>query len=98
MLKFVCEPYSNAALERFFSLPKYVKSTIRSRLTSDVLNTLMRVKISGPSLEEFHETFSKKCVDRWFSSKNRRPNEKKRKTKKSQEVSQVKGLEKANGG
>ena len=68
---------------------KYVKSTIRSRLTSDVLNTLMRVKISGPSLEEFHETFGKKCVDHWFSSKNRRPNEKKRKTKKSQAVSQL---------
>ena len=79
----LCAPYSNAALERFFSRLKYVKSTIRSRLTSDVLNTLMRVKISGPSLE------GKKCVDHWFSSKNRRTNEKKRKTKKSQEVSQL---------
>ena len=85
----LCAPYSNAALERFFSLLKYVKSTINSRMTSDVLNTLMRVKISGPSLEGFHETFGKKCVDHWFSSKNRRPNEKKRKTKKSQEVSQL---------
>ena len=44
-------PYSNAALERFFSLLKYGKPTVRSRLTSDVLNTLMRVKISGPSLK-----------------------------------------------
>ena len=49
----------------------------------------MRVKISGPSLEEFHETFGKKYVNHCFSSKNRRPNEKKRKTMKSQEVSQL---------
>ena len=39
----LCVPYSNAALERFFSLLKYVKSTIRSRLTSDVLNADMKI-------------------------------------------------------
>ena len=50
-------------------------------MTSDVLNALTRVKISGPSLEEFHETFGKKCVDHWFSSINRRPNEKETKNK-----------------
>ena len=38
----------------FFSLLKYVKSTLRCSLTSDVLNALMRVKIAGPPLEEFH--------------------------------------------
>ena len=41
-----CAPFSNAALERFYSLLKYVKSTIRSRMTSDVLSALTRVKIS----------------------------------------------------
>ena len=94
----LCAPYSNAALERFFSLLKYVKSTIRSRLDSDVLNTLMRVKMSGPSLEEFHETFGKKCVDHWFSSKNRsrmKRNEKQRNHKRFLNSTRVKGQEKA---
>ena len=85
---FLCAPYSNAALERLFILLKYVKSTLRCRLTSDILNALMGVKISGPSLEEFHTAFGKKCVDHWCSSKNRRLNQKKRKTRKSQDVSQ----------
>ena len=73
----LCAPNSNAALERFFSLLKCVKSTLRCRLTSDILNALMRVKISGPSLEEFHAAFGKKCVDHWYSSKNGRLNQKK---------------------
>ena len=38
-------PHSNAALERFFSILKLVKTLIRSRLDSDILNALMRIKM-----------------------------------------------------
>ena len=95
----LCASYSNAALERFFGLLKYGKSTIRSRLTSDVLNALTRVKLSGPSREEFHETFGKKCVDHWFSSKNRmaewKETKNKETTKRFLHSTRVKGQEKA---
>ena len=71
-------PHSNAGLERFFSLLKYVKSTLRCSLSSDMLNALMRIKIAGPLLEEFHKTECKRCVEYWYSTKNRRTNQKKR--------------------
>ena len=64
-------------------------------MTSDILNALMSVKISGPSLEEFHTAFGKKCVDHWYSSKNRRLNQKKLKTRKSQDVSQFASSERS---
>ena len=55
-------PHSNAALERFFSILKLVKTLIRSRLDSDILNALMRIKMSCPSLEGFsHEHCKSVC-------------------------------------
>ena len=74
----LCAPHTNAGLERFFSLLKYVKSTLRCCLSSDMLNALMRIKIAGPSLEEFHKNECKRCVEYWYSTKNRRTNQKKR--------------------
>ena len=70
-------PHSNAALERFFSILKLVKTLIRSRLDSDILNALMRIKMSCPSLEDFSHEHCKACVDKWYASKNRRINQKK---------------------
>ena len=54
-------PHSNAALERFFSLLKYVKSNLRCSLRTEILNALMRIKISGPSLEDFSSQHCKVC-------------------------------------
>ena len=75
-------PHSNAALERFFSILKLVKTLIRSRLDSDILNALMRIKMSCPSLEDFSHEHCKASVDKWYPSKNRRINQKKRKRRK----------------
>ena len=75
-------PHSNAALERFFKILKLVKTLIRSRLDSDILNALMRIKMSCPSLEDFSHEHFKACVDKWYGSKNRRINQKKRKRRK----------------
>ena len=75
-------PHSNAALERFFSILKLVKTLIRSRLDSDILNALMRIKMSCLSLEDFSHEHCKACVDKWYASKNRRINQKKRKRRK----------------
>ena len=74
-------PHSNAALERFFSVLKLVKTLIRSRLDFDILNALMRIKMSCPSLEDFSHEHCKTCVDKWYASKNRRINQKFCKTK-----------------
>ena len=75
-------PHSNAALERFFSILKLVKTLIRSRLDSDILNALMRIKMSCPSLEDFSHEHCKAYVDKWYASKNRRIHQKKRKRRK----------------
>ena len=68
----LCTPQSNAALERFFRQLKVIKSDIRSRLNNDHLNALLRVKVAGPSLGEFHDSHVEKCVNLWYNSKSRR--------------------------
>ena len=80
----LCAPHSNAALERFFSLLKYVKSNLRCSLGAEILNALMRIKISGPSLEEFSSKHCKTCVTQWYTAKNRRTHQTKRKSRKQQ--------------
>ena len=75
-------PHSNAALERFFSTLKYVKSNLRTVLDPDILNALMRIKISGPSIEDFSREHCKTCVDKWYTAKSRRIYQKQRKSRK----------------
>ena len=50
----MCAPKSNAALERFFSQLNYIKTNTRASLSSSFLNSLLRVKVTGPALQEFH--------------------------------------------
>ena len=78
----MCAPQSNAALERFFRQLKVIKSDIRSRLNNDHLNALLRVKVTGPSLGEFHDSHVEKCVNLWYNSKSRRLHKKERKAYK----------------
>ena len=78
----LCARQSNAALERFFSQLKLIKSDIRSRLNNDHLNALLRIKVTGPSLGEFHDSHVEKCINLWYFSKSRRLHQNKRKAYK----------------
>ena len=59
----LCTPYSNAAIERFFSYMKVVKNDWRHRLSDQNLESLMRTKVCGPSLSCYHND----CVACAFS-------------------------------
>ena len=75
----LCAPFSNATLERLFSQMNLVKTTVRNRISNDSLNSSLRIRISGITLQDFHETYVKNCVHYWYNSKNRRLNQQKRK-------------------
>ena len=75
----LCTPYSNPTLERFFKHMKLVKTTARSRLSSDSLNSILRVRVTGPTLTEFRNTLNKECIKRWNIACKRRPGQQKRK-------------------
>ena len=69
-----CLPISNAKVERFFSFMNRVKTDIRSSLGEKRINSLLRIAIDGPSIEEFD---AKKAIDKWSlgTHTSRRPNE-----------------------
>ena len=75
----LCTPFSNATLERFFSHLKVMKTQLRSKLLAESLNSIMRIRIKGLSLEEFNQGYACKCADFWYNSKARRLNQCKRK-------------------
>ena len=75
----ICAPYSRATLERPFSQMNLIKTLLRNRLNNTSLNAILRIRISGTSLQQFHDNFVDICVNRWYNSANRRPNQCKRK-------------------
>ena len=75
----LCTPFSNATLERFFSHLKVVKTEIRSILSSESLNSVMRIRMKGLLISEFKENYSNGCVDYWYNSRSRLLNQQKRK-------------------
>ena len=75
----LCAMFPNAILQRLFNQMNLVKTTVRNRLSSDSLNSSLRIRISGITLQDFHETYVKKCVHCWCNFKNRRLNQRKRK-------------------
>ena len=85
----LCAPFSNASLERLFSKISLIKTTPRNRLTNDSLNSILRINISGLSLQSFHDEHLEKCVNYWFNAKNRRLSQrklyKKRESKKTKQ-------------
>ena len=81
----LCAPVSNATLERLFSHMNIVKSDLRSRLSATSLNAILRIRITGYSLWEFHENHIDKCVDFWYHLKDRRMSQGKRKKYKQRE-------------
>ena len=67
----LCTPFSNATLERFFSHLKVVKTELRSRISSESLNSLMRICMKGLSITNFDEDYLSQCVSHWYGSKAR---------------------------
>ena len=66
-------PLSNCWPERGGSAIKLIKTRMRSRLTDDMLNALMHVSISGPSIgTEECTDIVQRAAEIWLSAKNRR--------------------------
>ena len=47
-----------------------VKATLCNHLTNDSLNSIVRINISGLSLQSFHDEYLEKCVNYQFNAKN----------------------------
>ena len=73
----LCTPFSNATLERFFR--EVEKTEIRSRLSSESLNSVITILMKGLSITVFQENYSNDCVDYWYNSRSQRLNQQKRK-------------------
>ena len=79
-------PQSSAVLERLFNQLKYIKSNLCTNLLLQSLNALLRIRVTGLSLQIFYEQHVKNAVNFWNNSKERRIHQhKKRKTGKSWE-------------
>ena len=50
-----CATFYNASLERLFSKMNLIKTTLRNRLINDSLNSILRINISGLSVQSFHD-------------------------------------------
>ena len=85
----LCAPFSNVSLERLFSKMNLIKTTLCNRSTNDSLNSILRINISGLSLQSFHDEHLEKYVNYWFNAKNRRLSQrklyKKRESKKTKQ-------------
>ena len=72
MINEIClwAPFSNASLERLFSKLNLIKTTLCNRLANGSLNSVLRINISGLSLQIFNDEHVEKCVNYWFNAKN----------------------------
>ena len=67
-------PVSNAWPEHGCSAPKSVKTRLRSRLSVEMLQTLLAITINGPNVGTLEcESLMTSAVDLWESQKKRRP-------------------------
>ena len=73
----LCTPFSNAAIERFFSQPRIVKTDWRNKLNEKNLWSLLYIKTQGPTLTEFHDHYCSPTVNLWLNDKDRRLNQRK---------------------
>ena len=71
-----CAPCSNASLKRFFSQMRIVKTDWRNSLSESNLTSLLRIKVSGPTLKVFVDKYCAKAVNNWYHDKDRRINQK----------------------
>ena len=58
-------PMSTATVEHGFSTMKRVKTDWRSKLSVDMLNTLMSISIDGPDVSAYEAA---RALDRWWTS------------------------------
>ena len=56
-----------------------IKTTLQNRLTNESLNSLLRIRISGISLNGFHNNYLQRCAAYWFNNKNHCITQRKRK-------------------
>ena len=61
------------------------KTILRDRLTNESLNSLLRIQISGISLNGFHNNYLQRWTAYRFNNKNRRVTQRKRKLYKKRE-------------
>ena len=76
-------PISNAKVERLFSLMNRVKTDSRAALGEETLNSLTRIRMEGPKLEDYDPM---PAIQLWASSATRRPNQRKRKSYRPREA------------
>lgn len=62
-------PMSTVDCERGFSSLTRIKTNIRNRLSSNILQDLMMISVEGPALNQY--PFDQAC-DNWGSSRNHR--------------------------
>ena len=67
-----CAPISDATLESLFSHINLMKTTVRNRLINGSLNSILRIRVSGISMQTFHNNYVDKCIQYWYNTKNRR--------------------------
>ena len=75
----LCCPHGNAECESFISYQQVVKTDWRNRLNESNLSDLLRIKVTGPTVTDFHGSFSVLAIELWSEAKRRRPNQGKRK-------------------
>lgn len=93
----LCTPHSNAMLERFFSYLRVVKTDWRNKLSEGNLTDLMRIKVAGPTLDDFEDKgYCSTAVHLWYNAKQRRPNQKKRNKKRHSKIQAKKAEYSAN--
>ena len=73
-----------------------MKTDLRTVLSGDSLNAILRIKLRGISITQFNEQYSDKVVSFWYNQKDRRINQKTRKqyekrttSKRSREIFDV---------
>ena len=59
----LCCPYGNAVCESFISCLRIVKTDWHYRLNEYNLSNLLRIKVTGPTLTAFHESFSDQAME-----------------------------------
>ena len=75
----MCTPCSNAALKRFFSQIRIVKTDWWNRLSEFNLTSFLRIKVAGPSLKSFHDNYCHLIINLWFNAEDRWLEQKERK-------------------
>ena len=66
---FLCTPFSNTTLDRFFSHLKVLKTQLRSNVLAKSVNSIIRTRMNRLSLEEFNQDYASKCAAFWYGSK-----------------------------